>query len=291
MRQSGVERTLSAVNYVLLALVGFITLFPFYYIIIYSLSMPDQALTGLYVFPKGITLTNYIAVFERNNILHAIFISASRAVVGTAVTVACCSMLAYGISKKVLPLRRAMYRLIILTMYFNVGLIPWYLTMRKLGLYNNFLLYILPSAIVTFFVILLKTFFEQLPSSLEESAMVDGAGYFTIYRRIVMPLSKPILATISLYQAIIQWNAWVDNYYLAPAEKLQTLQLLLYSFLTELSSAQNALLHNLNKQVIQVTPESIRMTITVIAVLPVLFIYPFMQRYFQKGILIGAIKG
>jgi putative aldouronate transport system permease protein len=291
MKRTASERILAIVNNSLLLVVAFVTLFPFYYILIYSLSLPDRALTGVYFLPKGFTLTNYVAVFERNNILHAIFISVSRSVVGTLAAVAGCSMLAYGISKKALPFRKTMYRLLIIAMYFNVGLIPWYLTMRKLGLYNNFLLYIFPTVIVTFFVILLKTFFEQLPASLEESAMVDGAGHFTVFRMIVLPLSKPILATIALYQAVIQWNSWVDNFYLAPSENLKTLQLLLYSFLTELSSAQSALLHNTSTQVIQVTPESIRMTITVVAILPVLCIYPFMQKYFQTGILIGAVKG
>lgn len=282
---------LTGINYFVLLIIGIITFYPFYYLIIYSFSIPNEAINGVYFIPRGFTLTNFVAIFQRNNIGHAVLISSLRTFFGTILTVSCSSMFAYGISKNILPYRKTMYRMVIISMYFNAGVIPWYITMKALHLKDNFLLYILPTVIVAFFVVLFKTYFEQLPVALEESAMMDGAGYFRIFWRIIFPLSKPIVSTIALFQAVNQWNSWVDNFYLNPSENLMTLQLLLLNFLTEMSSASNAALANMAKREITVTPTSIRMSITVIAVIPIFCVYPFMQKQFIKGIMIGAVKG
>lgn len=269
---------------------GIITIYPFYYILIYSLSNPSKALRGIYILPAGFTLDNYIQIFSRNNIAQAAFVSLSRTVAGTLITLICCSALAYGVSKEILPFRKFIYRAVSITMYISVGLIPWYVTMMALGLKNNFLLYILPTTVVPFYVILFKTYFESLPPSLEEAALVDGADYYTILLRIVVPLSKPIIATVGLFQAVNQWNSWVDNLYLCSSPKLMTLQLMLYNFFNETTAITN--INDASKLGLNVlTPSSVRMTITVIAILPIFLVYPFLQRYFMKGILLGAVKG
>lgn len=277
-------------NIILLTLLGLTCIYPFYYIVIYALSISKETYKGVYFLPLGLTLINFKQIFQQNNIALAAFISVSRAVVGMSVTVFCTSLFAYLLAQNKIRFKKAMYRLVIFTMYVNAGLIPWYMTMKALGLKNNFLLYVLPSAIGAFYLILVKTYIEQLPPSLQESAMIDGAGPFKIFIRIVMPLCTPVLATVAIFTAVDQWNSWTDNFYLCDSKNLQTLQLLLLSYMRDQASQLTALEMLADKKV-TVTPFSIRMTITVIATLPILFVYPVFQKYFVKGIMIGAIKG
>jgi ABC-type glycerol-3-phosphate transport system permease component len=178
-------------------------------------------------------------------------------------------------------------------MYLNAGLIPWYLVMRLYKLNNSFFLYIIPSAIVAYYVVLLKTYIEQLPQSLEESAKLDGAGYLTIFIKIIFPLSTPIIATIAVFASVGQWNTWYDNYFLVQNPQLRTLQLILYDYLNEANAIAQASIEDINRgmAVTELTPTSVRMTITMVATLPILFVYPRMQRYFIKGIMMGAVKG
>lgn len=183
-------------------------------------------------------------------------------------------------------------------MYLNAGLIPYYLTIKAYGLRNNFLVYIIPGAISAFYIILIKTFIEQLPASLEESAIIDGAGYFTIFRSIIIPLSKPVIATVVVFSAVGNWNAWFDTYIFISNKKLQTLQYVLLGFLQQTSrlaesmrnSATSSSMATAGSQ-IQITTQSARMTITAIVIIPIMLVYPFMQRYFVKGIMLGAVKG
>ena len=245
--------------------------------------------------PRSLTYRNYSDIMKFPGLLNAALISVLRTVAGTATTVLSCSFFAYLITKNELYLRKFVYRLLVVTMYINAGLIPWYLTMRMYGLNNNFFVYIIPSAISAYLVILLKTFFEQLPQSLEESARIDGAGYITIFTRIILPLSKPVVATVTVFSAVGQWNAWYDNYILVQNAQLKTLQLILWEYLNQ----ANALAQSINRtgsvkgieKFIKMTPASIKMTTTMVVTLPILFVYPFMQKYFVKGIMLGAIKG
>jgi ABC-type sugar transport system, permease component len=288
------ERLFATLNGIMLFTIGIITFYPFYYLVIYSLSSPSEASKGVYILPRGLTLINYISVFRQGIIFHTIFISLSRTVLGTIITVICSSMFAYGISKPELPFRKLINRMLFITIYFNAGIIPWYITMKNLHLKNNFLLYILPTAVVAFYIVILKTNFEQLPKELEESAMIDGAGYFSRFVKIIFPLCVPIIAVVSLFQGIWQWNSWVDNFYLCSSDQLMTLQLYLLNFITQYSANYTAILTNTTMKVnveSLVTPTSIRMAITIVALIPVLCVYPFLQNFFVKGILIGAVKG
>ncbi|MFB9273901.1 carbohydrate ABC transporter permease [Cohnella cellulosilytica] len=280
-------------NYVLLSLITFACIYPFYYIFIYSLSDPLQAGGGLVLWPKGLNFDNYRRLLELPNISSSFVVSVLRTVIGTILTVFCCTLFAYIVTKRELPFRKFIYRFVVITLYLNAGLIPWYLTMKSLGLKNNFLLYVIPGAIVGFYVILIKTFIEQLPAALEESAMIDGAGYFTIFIKIIFFLSLPIIATIAVFAAVNQWNTWQDNFFLVSDPKLQTVQMVLYNYLNQVQSIANMTIQELNRgeAARQITPQAVRMTMTMIVTIPILFVYPFLQRYFVKGLMLGAVKG
>ncbi len=271
-----------------------VCIFPFYYIFVYSLSdAKEMARGGIILAPRGITLQNYFEVFKLPGIYNAFIVSLLRMVIGTIVTIFCSSLFAYVLTKQELYLRSTMYRVTIITLYLSAGLIPYYLTMIELGLKNNFLLYILPSAVVAYFIILIKTFIEQLPIALEESAMIDGAGYFTIYNKIIFPLSLPILATCAVFASVGQWNTWTDNFFLVNSPFLRTITLVLYDYLNDAArlaaQAQNRMGNIEGAYVI--STKTIQVTITMVVTIPILMIYPFLQKYFVKGILLGAVKG
>jgi ABC-type glycerol-3-phosphate transport system permease component len=286
--------TFTFVNYTILTLFFLMTLYPFYYIFIYSISDPAEAAKGISValWPVKPTFQNYIQVFTIEGLTHATFISVARTVVGTLITVVCCGFFAYLVTKPIY-FRKFFYRMMIITMYVSGGLIPWYVTMRMYHLYDTFAVYVIPSALSAWNVILIKTFIEQLPSSLEESARLDGAGYLRIFFQIIAPLSKPILATIVVFSAVGQWGSWFDNYILVQSENLKTVQLYLYEMIRRTSVIANATnaAALLAAQEGKITPIAVRMTVTMVVTLPIILVYPFMQRYFVKGIMMGAIKG
>lgn len=283
-------------NYLLMTSFFIITIYPLYYIFIYSISDPVLAQKGVYLYPVGVTLSNYKTIFMLNGIWNAALISVLRTVIGTVITVVCCTFFAYLVTQEDLPCRKFFYRFLVITMYLNSGLIPWFLTMKAYHLDNNFLLYVVPGAVSAYYVILIKTYQEQLPHALMEAAKIDGAGYITIFLKIVLPLSLPIVATIAVFASVGQWNSWQDNFFLVQSDNLETLQLMLYNFLNQANQIAQRSMEDMNRMVAnqqapKITPETVRMTITMVVTLPILFVYPFMQKYFVKGIMIGAIKG
>lgn len=295
-RRSAGDVAFNVFNYTGFILFVLLCTFPFYYIFIHTISDNHLAGTGRILFlPVGIHLENYAQIMSLRGLDQAAMVSVGRTVFGTLGTLVGTSFVGYAMSKREYWHRQFWYRFVIITMYFNAGLVPWYLTMRALGLTNNFLAYILPGIVAPFFVILFKTYVEQISPSLEESAQIDGAGYLTRYTRIVLPVSIPILATIAIFTSVGQWNAFSDTLFLMTRSRYYTLQFVLYQYLTEVDSiarlARSAAgLQDFDPRTL-LTPTSVRMTITMVVVLPVLLVYPFMQRYFVKGIMIGAIKG
>jgi putative aldouronate transport system permease protein len=288
------NRLFNIFNYLFLLLLVVICIYPFYYIFIYSISIPDEASKhAIYLWPQGFTLTNYKQIFMLDELTKAAGISIARTVIGTAITVFCTSMFAYTLTKPQLKFRKTIYRITLSTMYMSAGIIPWYITMKELGLKDSFMLYVIPTAIIAFYLVLIKTYIEQIPDAMEESAMIDGANVLTIFLKIILPLSLPVLAVVAIFSAVNQWNTWTDNFFLAP--NLPTMQLVLLNFLTDQTSNMMALKSNMatvsSMDVQQITPTSIRMTITMVATLPIIFVYPFFQRYFISGIMIGAVKG
>jgi len=295
MKGSVSENIFDVFNIIIMGLFLILCLYPFYYVLIYSLSNATDAAKGVFLFPSHIDYSAYENIFKKGDIQRAFVVSTARTVLSTALCIFCSSMLAYLVTKKEMLFRKFVYRFILITMYLNAGLIPWYITMKSYGLRDNFLLYIIPGAVNAFFIILVKTYIEQLPQSLEESAEIDGAGFFTIYFKIILPLSKPIIATIAIYAAVGSWNAWTDNYFLVSNPKLQTMQLILYNYINQAQSIADSMKYAANASsesaISSITPEGIRMATTVITVLPIMLVYPFLQKYFVKGIMMGAIKG
>ncbi|MCL2060325.1 MAG: carbohydrate ABC transporter permease [Oscillospiraceae bacterium] len=283
----------NAINYTVFGLIMFLSLYPFYYIFIYSISDSVQAIKGITFYPRGFTLDNYVGIFQQEGIPRAAMISVLRTVTGTMLTVFCSSFFGYLMTKQKMYFRKIIYRFMVITMYISAGLIPWYLTMRMYGFNNNFLVYIMPGALNAFHVILIKTFIEQLPASLEEAAIVDGAGTLMIFTRVIFPLSMPIIATISVFTAVGQWNSWFDNLiFMVGRPDYNTLQIILYNLLRRAGTiSSNIDMTSAEQMAKRITPDSIRMTITMVVTFPILFVYPFAQKYFVKGIMIGAIKG
>lgn len=291
--RSAASKAMSAVLYVILTIFAFLCIYPFYYIIIYSISDANQAASGLFLLPKGFSLETYKGLFLLNDIPQTLLISVSRSILGAIIAIVGSSFFAYLVTNQKMIGRRFVYRFVVLTMYLNAGLIPWYMTMKAYGLQNNFLLYILPGLVTAYYVILIKTYIESLPRELEESALIDGAGIFTRYLRIVMPLSKPIIATIAVYAVVGQWNAWTDNYFLISDARLQTLQMILYNYLNQANRFQqmSSSAMDASAAASMITPTSVKMCVTVVVVIPIMCVYPFLQRYFVKGIMMGAVKG
>ena len=291
--RSAASKAMSVVLYVILTIFAFLCIYPFYYIIIYSISDANQAASGLFLLPKGFSLETYKGLFLLNDIPQALLISVSRSILGAIIAIVGSSFFAYLVTNQKMIGRRFVYRFVVLTMYLNAGLIPWYMTMKAYGLQNNFLLYILPGLVIAYYVILIKTYIESLPRELEESALIDGAGIFTRYLRIVMPLSKPIIATIAVYAVVGQWNAWTDNYFLISDARLQTLQMILYNYLNQANRFQqmSSSAMDASAAASMITPTSVKMCVTEVVVIPIMCVYPFLQRYFVKGIMMGAVKG
>jgi putative aldouronate transport system permease protein len=291
------EAVFTCLNYIILTIIMILCIYPFYYVFINSVVGAKEANAGVLLWPHHFVFSTYIQLIASNSIAHAFFISVARSVIATVLVCIFTSMLAYLVTQKEMFGRRFVYRFVIITMYVSAGLIPWYLTMKMYHLDNSFLLYVLPYCINAYFMILIKTFIESIPSSLEESASIDGAGFFTIFFKIIFPLITPIVATVAVYQFVSSWNTYMDNYLLVSNQNLQTLQLILYHYLNQAAamvaqmSAGN--LNNMDsaKLANQVSIVSIQNTITIITVLPIMLVYPFLQRFFTKGLMLGAVKG
>lgn len=287
----------NTVNIVIFLLFTFICVFPFYYIFINTISNNELSAAGKILFyPKGVHFKNYSEVLKLKGIGVAAFISVARTVVGTFLTLLASSFLGYAFCRPEYWHRKFWYRFVIIAMYFSAGLIPWFVTMKGIGLYNNFLAYVLPTMVSPFYVILYKTFVEQIPPSLEESIQIDGGGYIIRFFKIIIPLSTPILATIAVFSLAGQWNSFLDTLFLVKSQRLYTLQYIMYQYLNQVNALatmmRSSQMTSINLASMNLlTPTSVRMTISFVVVMPILFAYPFLQRYFVKGIMIGAIKG
>lgn len=292
------DRIISILTYVIYSIFAFVCVYPFYYIFINTISANDLSERGKIIFwPKGIHFTNYLNVMKIDGLLQATKISLARTVIGTFVTVIVAAFLGYMFTRETMWHRKLWFRMVAATMYFNAGIIPWFITMKNLGLTNNFWVYILPVAVQPFYIILCKTFVESIPKELEDAAEIDGAGTLRIFFQIIIPIIKPILATVAIFAAVAQWNSFQDTLLLVTDDKLYTLQYVLYNYLNQASSLK-ALVNNSSSAEAMAaslahasTATSIRMTVTIVVVTPIILVYPIFQRFFTKGIMIGAVKG
>lgn len=291
MKRSKGEVVFDVVNVTLLLLFTAVCFYPIWFFLINSISDPKAIARGIYLIPSALTTYNYTSLFQEvDNLLPAFKISILRTVLGTILTGFCCSFVAFIVTQQLLPCRKAIYRFVVVSMYINAGVIPWFITMKAYHFNNNFLLYIVPSAITAFFVILLKTYFESVPAELQESAEMDGAGIITVYAKVMLPLSKPVLASVAVFSAVNHWNQWYDNFMLVNKNALQTVQYLLYLYLTKASQMTGNTAASA-AATLGSNPTSIRITITMVTMIPIIVVYPAMQKYFVKGIMLGAVKG
>lgn len=297
IKVSKADHVFNFFNYLFFALITLICAYPFYYLIINSISANDLSANGLINFlPRKIHFQNYIDVLKMSGIGTAALVSVARTVIGTACTVLASAYLGFMFTQEKMWHRKLWYRLFVVTMYFNAGLIPMFMTMKTLHLTNLFWVYIIPAIVQPFNIIMVKTYVESIPRSLQEAAEIDGAGVLTVFFKVILPTSKPILATIAIWAAVGQWNSFQDTLIYITDQKLYSLQYLLYTYINQASSLASLVKSTGNAAAVaniatQQTPTSIRMTISVIVVLPILFIYPMFQKYFVKGIMIGSVKG
>ena len=286
--------------YLTLAFVVIVTVYPFWNTLALSFNDGlDSLKGGITILPRKFTLKNYSNLFETDYIFKAGLISVSRTILQTVLNVFCTSMLAYSLSRKEFVLKKSMTAVIVISMYVNAGLIPGYMLMKKLGLLNNYLVYIIPNLIDAFNFILVRTYINGLPDSFVESARIDGANEFKIFLQIIMPLIIPSIAMTCLFVAVNAWNSWFDTYlYTSGKKNLHSLQYVLMSFL-QASQQQSNSASNANALAVaaasgasaaQVTPVAIRASITIVATVPILIVYPFVQKYFVTGMTIGGVK-
>ncbi|MBR4500411.1 MAG: carbohydrate ABC transporter permease [Clostridia bacterium] len=292
---------------ILFSIFTFVCIFPFYYLLINTISDNDLVTSGKVNFIPllknaqgngvfGIQVNNYIALRNVQDLGSSVVITVARTILGTALMVITSAWAGYLVTKQKMWKRSFWYRFLVITMYFNAGLVPWYMNMLMMGLTDNFLAYIIPGMVAPYNIILVKTYIESIPASLEESAIIDGAGTTKVWLKIILPLSVPILATIAIFGAVGNWNSFQDSLLLMNnSPSLYTLQHRLYIYLNSSSNlgammsqggtvSEQAAASMLNQRVIQYT-------VSMVSIIPILLVYPFMQRFFVKGIMLGAVKG
>lgn len=293
------DRIFDFSNYVFMIMLIVVTLYPFINMLAISLNDANDSIRGgIFLKPRVFTWYNYEYVFKEASIFHATLVSVLRTVLGTVICVFCSAMVAYTISRQEFVLRKFVTIAFVLTMYFNGGLIPNYLLIKELHLLNSFWVYIIPGMVGVFNVIVIRSFIEGLPEGILESARMDGCGEFATFMRIVLPLCTPVLATVSLFVAVWQWNSWFDVFlYNSSNIDLSTLQYELMKILQSSNasmsqkSAADVFSNVAGQTTNQVTPLAVRATMTIVASLPIIAVYPFLQKYFVKGMTLGGIKG
>ncbi len=283
------EKALDYVLVVFCLLLIVMTVYPFLNVLAISLNDPMDTMRNInFIIPRKFTLSNYIYIFEENNLGGAFIMSVVRTLVGTVIGVVCTAMLAYVLSRKDFYFNKPFTILFIITMYVSGGMIPEYLLLtRTLHLSNNFMVYIIPGLIWVYNVILMRSFIEGLPLALQEAAKIDGANDFVIWAKVILPLCTPTIATVALFLAVGQWNSFMDTYLYA--RNLPTLQYVLYEIM-EKATIKIDPHAQANQLQGAVSPMSVRMAITIVATVPILIVYPFLQKYFVGGMTLGAVK-
>lgn len=291
------DRIMMLFIYSFLILLAVSTLYPFLNALAVSFNQGlDTSKGGITLWPRVFTLENYKVVFKDDRLMSGFFISVLRTIIGTASAILCTAIFSYGMSKKELMGRKYYMVMCIITMYFGGGLIPTFMLIRNLGLMNSFWVFIIPSLIGVWNMIIFRTFFQGLPNGLEESAKIDGCGNWGTLFRIVLPLSGPVIATLALFTAVYHWNEWfLAGVYISDQNKypIQTIlrQILLSNIVSEQGGGgldASSLAHMQRAKTI--TSKSLSMATMIVATLPIICVYPFVQKYFVKGVLVGSLK-
>lgn len=290
------ENVFNTINIIFMIIIAIITVYPFWYCIVLSLNEGTDAIKSpVYIWPRVWSLDNYEFILTNSRTMHGALISILRTVIGTILHITFTGIVSYGLSKRWLMGRKIYMMIFIFTMYFSGGLIPYYLLMRDLALLDNFLIYVIPSMFGFYNAILMMAYYESIPETLEESAIIDGAGHFRIFASIILPTSLPIFATVALFAGVAQWNSWFDTLIYTKSESLMTLQ----AIMTKLINSAEAL-QEMNEQMAAsgavdgfatVKPMTVRVATMIFTTVPITLVYPFLQKYFIKGIMLGSVKG
>ncbi|NGZ77832.1 carbohydrate ABC transporter permease [Saccharibacillus alkalitolerans] len=289
------DKVFDVVNIIIMSLVLVVTLYPFLNVLAISLNeSSDTVKGGITILPRVFTFENYQQIFQYEGLIRGLWVSVLRTVIGTLFGLVSASMLAYTLSRPDFQARKFTSTFLVVTMYVSGGLIPVYILFRDLDLLGTFWVYVLPTLVNAFNVIVIRSFMDGLPYALQESAKLDGANDFTIYWKIILPLCKPVLATIALFLAVGQWNSWFDSYlYNGSHPEWTTLQFELMKVLQSTQQGGSGQMINANdmaQKMSQISPESIKMAITIVVTVPILVVYPFLQKYFVSGMTLGAVK-
>lgn len=289
------DKVIDTIVMITMILVLVMTVYPFYYILIQSFNNGmDSSMGGVYFWPRKFTLGNFETLLADADWGNAIFISVAKTIVGTLLGLFATSVVAYALSFENVLGRKIYYKIFIFTMFFSGGMIPFYILLKNLGMLNTFWVYVIPGMLNVYYMLIMVNFFQTIPTSLYESAWLDGAGHFRVFIQIALPLSKASLATIALFFAVGQWNSWLDSVYYVTKENLRPMSYLMMEIINKSATASavsNAQALGYASSALQSTTTSLQMASMVLAVTPILVVYPFLQKYFVKGVMIGSVKG
>lgn len=285
------DRIFVICNTIFMILFVIVTLYPVLNTLVISFNDGTDALRGgIYLWPRRWTLKNYTTVLQKNNLVTGAYISVARTVIGTVLALAANAILAFIVSRKRFLFKKQLSFFWVVTMYVNGGLIPTFLLYKGLGMTNSFWVYVIPGMVSAFNMLVIRTYMNGIPDSLEESAQLDGAGYGTIFVKIISPLCKPVYATVALFVAVGQWNSWFDAMlYNRMASNLTTLQYELMKLLSSVTN-QGTSMESMKNSGGNVTPTSVRAAATIVTMLPIICLYPFLQKYFVTGMTLGGVK-
>ncbi|ROR30389.1 putative aldouronate transport system permease protein [Mobilisporobacter senegalensis] len=289
------DRVVDGLIICVLLLIVIVTIYPFLNVLAISFNDANDTIKGgIHIFPRVFTLRNYEEVFKDPILITAFINSVIRTILGAGLGVISTMMVSYVISRKDFFARKVVANIFAVTMYISGGMIPEFLLMKEMGMINSFTVYILPGIIGVYYIYIVRSFIDGLPSALQEAACIDGANDLQIFTRIILPLCKPVMATIGLYYAVSHWNSWFDTYiYNSSDSNLTTLQYELMKVLNNSNTAASGQMLRMKQQaqtVHAISPQSIRMAITIVATVPILVVYPFVQKYFVQGMTLGAVK-
>lgn len=297
IRKGPGEIIFECVNYFMLTIIALSMLYPFIYVLAISLNdANDSQMGGIWLYPRVLSFESYAIVFSDPSLLQALWISVARTVLGTVLTVIGCSMFAYVFIRNEFVLYKPMKGFFFFAMFFGGGgLIPTYMLYLDLGLYDTFWVYVIPTIINLWYVTLFRTYFRSIPNELLEAARIDGAGEFQVFTRVLMPVCKPIIATITLFSAVAQWNSYRDTLYYTLDEKLRSLQYIVMQIIKKAEGSnmidRKEMMEMFHGNASTADPVSLRMAITICTVVPIILVYPFLQKHFMKGMMIGSMKG
>lgn len=299
MKRTTEDIVIDVIVFIIMITVFIATVYPFYYCLVISFNEGiDASRGGIFLWPRKFTLENYKAVFSNEQLLSGFGVTIARTIIGTVLSLFFTGLFAYSLSHKNLLFKNIYITLMIIAMYFSGGLIPYFVLLKHLRLLNTFWVYIIPSLLSSFNAIIMMSFFREIPNELEESARIDGANDLTIFFRIIFPVSSPVFATVALFNGVGHWNNWFDAAFFVNNRKLKTAAFMLMELINQanLTAVQQGVAvseaeRSATYATQTFTAETIRMSTMIVVVVPIICVYPFLQRYFVKGIMIGSIKG